>query len=943
MRAIIRILAIAYIAYLAIVVLIITPALNFLPTWYVKQTFGRQLHTEMVLFNPFTLALEVRQAALPELEGERFFEVDKATVNLSLESLWKEGWVLDAVKVQELYVHVKRLPGDKFNFSDMIISEQDEPPAEETDGSIPGLTIHDLDFHSEMISVTDETRETPYSTHWDGLAIRVLDLSTVLEEGRPYRIDVFGEGGGSLHWEGNLSVPAARSEGRLVLENLNLRTFWRFVEPWVQFELKDGRLNAKAGYELDWKDAFTYRLTDASVNISAIDMVPKAGVELSDTALGLKDFTVDGITVDSQRQHASIDSISVDGLAVSGWSEEAQVSLTELFAVEFPADPAGEEEPEPDSDGDDAGWTAKIKTTRLLDSSLRWRSEFTDPPVLEVAPIEASIDELTWPLSGDSPLSLKLMVNQQLQVALDGALALADGSGSIGYKLEGLPLAWFNPNLPSALKAKLTGGQLQVAGEVVLADYAPTTVHLDGAITDFSGKIVDAETALTSWDTVRWEALEVDLEQHNVEMKKLSIDNFSGRIHIRKDGSINAQNVWQEEVGDRAGEIAEDLSLDDKPWTVSIPTILVTDSAIDFMDESLPIKFRTVIGELNGEVLGISTEPGAETRVDMKGSVDGYAPVALKGSAQPFSEPIALDISLTFDGVDLALLTPYSSTYAGYAIDRGLLNLHLNYVLQNNKMQGHNEILIDQLKLGEKVDSEKALDIPLKLGLALLTDSNGVIDMKVPVTGDVDDPEFDVSSVIFNAFLNIITKAVTAPFSLLANLVGSEEDLQRVNFASGSAQLNDAGKTKLDQLTAALTQRPGLTLVISGRLNIPADRERLQKYALREQLAAAGLAPQELDSKGRAWEKAIAERYNALPASTGETAESTPNDQYLMVVHGIEVGDARMLELAEQRAIAVKSYLVNEAKLQADRAVVEKTALDDKANMFSGVELGMGN
>jgi hypothetical protein len=933
-------LAIIYIAYLAIVVLVITPALNFLPPWYVKQTFGRQLHTELVLFNPFTLALDVRQAALPEHGGERFFEVDKATVNLSLESLWQKGWVFDAVKVQGLYVHVKRLSGDKFNFSDMVISEPDEPVAEETPGPMPGLTIHDLDFHSQMIVITDESRETPYSTHWDGLAIRVLDLSTVLEEGRPYSIDAYGEEGGSLHWEGSVSVPAAHSEGSLLLSNLRLRTFWRFAEPWVQFELKDGRLDVEGEYHLNWEDAFTYRITDGRIHLRGVDIAPKDTGQLPDTSLDLNDLTIEGVTLDSQSQHASIDSITVDGLAVAGWSEGTQVSLAELFVVDFPADPAAEEEPE--AGDEDSGWTADIKTTRLQDSSLRWRSEFTDPPVLEVTPIEASIDELTWPLSGDSPLSLKLMVNQQLQVALDGSLALANGRGSIGYKLEGLPLTWFNPNLPGALKARLTGGQLQVAGKVVLADYAPTTVHLDGAITDFSGKIVDAETALTSWDTVRWEALEVDLEQHSVAMEKLSIDNFSGRIHIRKDGSINAQNVWQEEVGERAGEIAEDLSLDDKPWIVNIPTILVTDSAIDFMDESLPIKFRTVIGELNGEVLGISTEPGAETRVDMKGSVDGYAPVALKGSAQPFSTPIALDLSLTFDGVDLALLTPYSSTYAGYAIDRGLLNLHLQYVLQNNEMQGHNEVLIDQLKLGEKVDSEKALDIPLKLGLALLTDSNGVIDMKVPITGNVDDPEFDVSSVIFDAFLNIIVKAVTAPFNLLANLVGSEEDLQRLNFASGTAQLDERAKTKLDQLTAALSQRPGLTLVITGRLNIPADSERLQKNVLQEQLAAGGLSQEELDSKGPAWEKAVEGRYKSLPGGTGQTAELNASEKYMQVVHSIKVNDARMIELADQRAIAVKNYLVNEAQLQADRAVVEQASLDDEANMFSGVELGMG-
>ncbi|RLA49495.1 MAG: hypothetical protein DRR04_00180 [Gammaproteobacteria bacterium] len=946
MRTIMRTLAIFYIVYLAIVVLVITPALNFLPSRIVQQTFGRQLHTEMVLFNPFTLALEVRQAELPELGGERFFAVDKAVVNLSLESLWAEGWVLDEVKVQGLYVHVIRLPEDKFNFSDMISDEPDEPAAEDTGGGIPGLTIHDFDFQSQTIIITDESRETPYSTHWDGLAIRVLDLSTVLEEGRPYSIDVYGEAGGSLHWKGEISVPNAYSKGHLVLKNLDLTTGWRFAEPWVQFELKNGRLNAEARYQLDWNDAFTYGLTDARLNLSAIDIAPKTTVELRDTALELQGFTIGGVTVDSKAQHATIDSVTVDGLALAGWSEGARVSLAELFAVKTSADPAGQEEEEPkptaQEEDSDSGWTAEIKTTRLQNSSLRWRSEFTDPPVLEVAPFEATVDDVTWPLSGDSPLSLNIVANQQAKIAIDGVLALANGDGSIGYKLEGLPLIWFNPNLPTALKAQLTGGQVQVDGEVALAGYAPTTVHLSGAVTDFSGKMEEEETSLTSWDSVRWEVLEINLEQHSVAMKKLSIHKFSGRIHIAEDGSINAQNIWREEVGERAAEIAEDLSLD-KPWTVSIPGIFITDSAVDFMDQSLPINFRTVIGDLNGEVLGIATEPGTVATVDIKGSVDGYAPVALKGSAQAFSTPPALDLSLTFDGVDLALLTPYSSTYAGYAIDRGLLTLHLQYALQNNQLVGDNRVLIDQLKLGDKVDSDQAADIPLKLGLALLTDANGVIDLQVPVSGNVDDPQFNVGSVIFKAFVNILTKAVTAPFSLLANLVGSEEDLQRMTFASGSAQLDEASKAKLGQLTSALTQRPELTVVLTGRLNIPADRESLQKVTLQEQLVAGGLPPEELDSKGPAWEKAIGARYESLPASSGQSADLSSHEMYQQVAQNIEVSDTRMMDLAQQRAVAVKGYLVNEAQLPADRAVVEKADLDDKANMFSGVELGMEN
>jgi hypothetical protein len=235
------------------------------------------------------------------------------------------------------------------------------------------------------------------------------------------------------------------------------------------------------------------------------------------------------------------------------------------------------------------------------------------------------------------------------------------------------------------------------------------------------------------------------------------------------------------------------------------------------------------------------------------------------------------------------------------------------------------------------------VDVPLKLALALLTDSNGVIAMQVPVSGDVDDPEFEVGSIIFNAFLNLITKAVTAPFNLLANLVNSEEDLQRITFDSGSAELDDASKAKLDQLTAALNQRPELTMVVTGRLNIPADSERLQENILKQALLAAGLPQDELDSKGPQWEKAIMKRYQALPSSSEAGQDMSSLEMYLAVVHSVALSDAQLIDLTEQRAIAVKAYLVNDALLQADRAVVEKAALTDEANVFSGVEMGVGN
>ncbi len=940
MKTVIRIAIKTYIAYLALAILLVNPALNILAPKIVRDNFGRELSTDIIFFNPFSLNLEVRGASLPEKNGEPFASLEHAAINLSVESLWQTGWVLDEVAIEELDVHVRRLPSEDFNFSDMIPPQEDTPSPAEEDTGIPGVTIHDFSFGARRIALSDEARDEPFHTHYDGLSIAVQDLSTVFEEGRPYQLSAVAEAGGRLNWEGTVSVPRGESAGRLSLQNISLATVWRFAQPWVAFELKSGKMNLQGQYTINWLNELDYSISDGKLGISALDIVPASTATLADTSVQLADFTVNGIVVNGAKQHAGVDATRLDGLAISGWSEGSEVSLQQLFDMSgLPASEA--DDTASGADPNKPGWTASIANTTLQNSSVRWRSEFTDPPLLEVTPLEASISNLNWPLDGSSALALKLAVNQVAGLDISGDIALASGEGTLDYDLSDLPLPWFSPNLPKALKAKLTGGAVAVNGKLELAGFTPTRVHMEGVITDFAGQIEGEETSLTSWETVRWEELSVDLEQRKVAMKLLTIDDYAGRLHIAKDGSVNALNVWEEEVGEQAEELAEDLELD-KPWQVSVPAIYINDSQIDFMDESLPIPFRTVMGDLEGAILNISTDSDKVTSVDIKGSVDGYAPVTLKGTAQPLAAPPALDLALNFTGLDMPLLSPYSGTYAGFAIERGLLNIDLKYSLGDNYLKGDNSIVIDKLKLGERVESDKALNVPLELGLALLTDLNGIIDLKVPVSGDIDDPEFSLGSVIVGAFVNLITKAVTAPFTLLAGLVSSEEDLQRVNFSVGSAELSENNQGKLTQLASALGQRPGLTLIIYGRLLPEADTQGLQESALEASLVAAGVPAQEVNGRGPQFIAAVEARYRQLPDA------GTPDDPDFLTMHQqlvktMPVSDGQLLDLATARSVAVKEFLVNQAGIPADRAVIEQTAVEDKDNQFSGVALDVSN
>lgn len=231
-----RWLALLYIAYLGLSVLVILPLLNYLPGKFIREQLGRELHTELVFFNPFAIAVVARGVAISEHNGETFTALDRAEVNLSMGSLWRRGFVFDKVQIQGLFVHVRQLEAGRFNFTDMLGETESENTSTEpdsTDDSLPALTVREFDFDAREIRYSNEAREQPYTTYYRQLAVDVQDLSTVIEEGKPYRISATGERGGAFLWEGTVSVPRAQSEGRLEITNAALRPVWRFVEPWV--------------------------------------------------------------------------------------------------------------------------------------------------------------------------------------------------------------------------------------------------------------------------------------------------------------------------------------------------------------------------------------------------------------------------------------------------------------------------------------------------------------------------------------------------------------------------------------------------------------------------------------------------------------------------------------------------------------------------------------
>ena len=154
----------------------------------------------------------------------------------------------------------------------------------------------------------------------------------------------------------------------------------------------------------------------------------------------------------------------------------------------------------------------------------------------------------------------------------------------------------------------------------------------------------------------------------------------------------------------------------------------------------------------------------------------------------------------------------------------------------DGRLEATNQLVLNQLTFGDRIESKDATKLPVRLAVALLKDRNGVIDINLPVSGSINDPQFSVGGVIWQVVGNLLTKALTAPFALLAG--GGRDDLSLVEFEPGTAVMTAGGASAVDKVAKALTERPALKMTVTGAADPVSERDAYQRAAIDARLRA---------------------------------------------------------------------------------------------------------
>ncbi|MGH7924282.1 MAG: DUF748 domain-containing protein, partial [Candidatus Binatus sp.] len=610
-----------------------------------------------------------------------------------------------------------------------------------------------------------------------------------------------------------------------------------------------------------------------------------------------------------------------------------------------------------------------------------------------VAPLNLHLQDVSSDFSNPFKIDVDGTLNRRGTFKVTGTAAIAPLKADLRVATRRLDLTVADPDGSSRMNAKITSANLTMDGAVGLEqERKDFLVSYKGDASLGSVRMLDKLTNDLFFKMAALNVKRIDFAlgkgPPKVHVGLIALNDFYSRIILNSNGKLNLKDITaspQEAptsltraAGEPGSKGAVPIAPTSTPTPAAAPSpaaatapgassaaeaspaqpyqgqpldadielskITLKGGKVDYTDNFIKPNFTANLTDMEGNVGAFGTKSTSPADVSLDGQINGSAPLNIDGSINPLAPTAFVDIKAKADGVELTGLSPYTTKYTGYPIVKGTLTVDVHYLLDTGKLTAENHIFIDQLTFGDRVESPDATNLPIRLAVSLLKNSKGEIDVRVPISGSLSDPKFSIGSVILGAFMNLIVKAATAPFTLIASAFGgggAQQDLGYIEFAPGYSTLTPDSQQKLDTIAKALADRPALKLNIEGRVDPKFDKDGYKEASLDHSIKVLQRKDQgenaDTNEKPAALSTADYNKYLAKVYSAGDFKKPRdlvglaktlpPAEMKKLILANTAVTDQDLRHLADARANAVRAYL-SKKQVSAARMFIVAPKLD---------------
>lgn len=837
---------------------------------FVAAQAGHRLSMEQPEFNPFELKLRLSGLRLADPADQPLLAFDALVIDLAAASLTRRAFVFDAIRLDGLAATLVELPDGGNNWQPFLAAlAGGEAPPEEKKAGLPRLEIRDFTLAGGALDYADRRTAAGFAVRVEPLDLNLSEVTTLHDDSGRFRLAARTSIGARFELAGEIALNPLLVSGNFDLAELGLAHLAPFLGDALPAP-PEGTAALSAVYRVgNGGGKFDALVEQATARIDGLRVPLKASpgpvaaadkVEVRDGRfeLNARTLSVPSVTVSGGRlelpgiaEPPRFAAFGVEALRVDLAAREATLGRAVLTDARLRAERdteggidllavlaglgggTGKTAVTPEAAEAPAPWRYRLDRLEVAEMGVVLRDAGARPAVeLALDGIALSVEGASDDLKAPLPVRLAFDVRSGGHFEGEGQVVPAAPSADFKLRLADLSLKPAQSYVAERTTLTIADGKLSVGGRVTYDAKGPK-FRGDFALRDL--RLAETATGNTLLAWKNFATSDLSATPQRLDIGELRLNGLDTKLVIDKDKNVNLKQALK---APPAGTSPPETSSAKSDFIVNVERVRVFNGEMYFADHSLVLPFGTRIHGLRGSFGSLSSRPGgAPGQIELEGEVDDYGMARAVGQVNFFDPTGFMDIRVLFRNVEMTRLTPYIATFAGRKIDSGKLSLDLQYKIAQRQLQGENQIVMDQLTLGERVESPDATDLPLDLALAILKDSDGRIDLGLPVAGSLDDPQFSYGQIVWKAIRNVLTKIVTAPFRALAALFGGDERIEDIAFEAGAAMPTPPEREKLVKLAGALAKRPGLVLAVRG-VHAEADRVALQDLQLRRAVLA---------------------------------------------------------------------------------------------------------